>query len=165
MSDQPVFTVAERCPRCKGIGFIGKAVDTEGNPIPKPTTGEKFLWDEKYVDYRLGRDASWSQIIEAANYSINAALDAEEKRANDSIEENVRLMNRLAAEREKVAFRDKVIAQQRDALQRFQDQLDAKRERVQTIVDALTDTKSALNNGGYFTPIIDAALAKVKEGK
>ncbi len=34
-----------------------------------------------------------------------------------------------------------------------------------TIVDVLTDTKSALNNAGYFTPIIDAALAKVKEGK
>lgn len=41
MSNQPkptaVFTEPERCPRCKGTGFIGKAVDVEGNLIPKPT--------------------------------------------------------------------------------------------------------------------------------
>ncbi len=31
----------------------------------------------------------------------------------------------------------------------------------QPLVDALRETKSALNNGGFFTPIIDAALAKI----
>ncbi len=46
---------------------------------PKPT-GEQFLWDYKYVDERLGRDASWPQIIDAANFSINAALAAERKK-------------------------------------------------------------------------------------
>jgi hypothetical protein len=34
--DVSVFTEAERCPRCKGTGFIGKAVDVEGNPIEQP---------------------------------------------------------------------------------------------------------------------------------
>lgn len=59
MSDKPttdnereaVFTEAERCPRCKGIGFIGKAVDVEGKPIP--TTGVEEVrairdeWDKR----------------------------------------------------------------------------------------------------------------------
>ncbi len=48
------------------------------------------------------------------------------------------------------------------AVAALRDQLTDEREKVQTIVNALTDTKSALNSGGYFTPIIDAALAKVK---
>ncbi len=51
------------------------------------------------------------------------------------------------------------------AVAALREQLAAEREKVQTLVNALTDTKSALNNGGYFTPIINAALAKVKEGK
>ncbi len=55
-----------------------------------------------------------SRLIKEKGYkgaadSHNAALADEERRANDSIKENVRLMNQLAAEREKVKRRDLLV--------------------------------------------------------
>lgn len=41
-----------------------------------PQRSAPDLWDDAYIDERLGRDASWPQIIEAANYSIKAAVAA-----------------------------------------------------------------------------------------
>lgn len=42
---------------------------------PTDQLSAEYLWDDKYVDGRLGREASWPQIIEAANYTIKSAIE------------------------------------------------------------------------------------------
>ncbi len=62
----------------------------------------------------------------------NAALNSEEKRANDSIEENVRLLNRLAAEGNRhqaiVDGMDGVIGETNTEIQQLRKQLAAERD-------------------------------------
>ncbi len=54
---------------------------------------------------------------------LREQLAAEERRANDSIEENVRLMNRLAAEQEKIEELHKILGQKRMTIRKLRSQL------------------------------------------
>src|SRR5216117_1626947 len=84
---------------------IGTLLENKGDRelVGAAERGEQWFWSEAYVDERLGRDASWSQIIEAANYSIKSALawasEAEDRRLEDLATEILERKEQLAAER------------------------------------------------------------------
>jgi hypothetical protein len=102
-------------------------------------------------------EAKWKESmvdVTTALQNYEKQLAAEQRRANDSIEENVRLMNRLAAERERA---DK----NADVIEATALELHDERERTQTLVDAL----EWYAGGKLMTKVAKDALAKVKEGK
>jgi hypothetical protein len=99
-------------------------------------------------------------------------LAAEERRASDSIEENVRLMNRLAAEREKqvagwqawheVKQLREQLAAEREALKQADQYARDLLEERDTLVDALTGiANSEAEYAATYKAKANAALAKV----
>ncbi len=91
---------------------------------PKPTTGE---WTPYWLAH-FGKADNWLESICDAHNASLAAKDefaAKWKLTLEFVHEK-----ELAAEREKVEFRDKVIKQHKDALHRQEQQLSAERERT-----------------------------------
>ena len=120
-----VFTEPERCPRCKGTGFIGKAVDVEGKPTS--ASGE---WTAATVAACLNNRLDAAQTIADTH---NAALAAEREISKQA----------RAAERHMEACRallnvpdDEVLY---GAIKELQQQLSDYREKYQRSQEKVTE--------------------------
>ncbi len=133
MSDQPKPT-GEWDLRRDGI-YITGTHDKVASSLGEAADAHNAALDAEREDFDKLHAKALAWQDEA--FQLREQLAAEEKRANDSIEENVRLMNRLAAEREK----------------------------VQMLVDVLKHIRDNAHPYGIWQKVAESALAKVKERK
>ncbi len=125
--DKAVFTEQERCLRCKGTGFIGKAVDVEGNPIGAADNAQG-KWSYEEVAQLLGMSEERS-----SNYNLVVLRDAINASIRNITNERDQLAIAVDEWKEKYFTEKKALSTTCKALVAADQQLATEKERCDEI--------------------------------